>query len=215
MQRLGHYFFSAAVFTSNQDIRVGRADPRDSIQHRLHGSGRGYELRASLNLEETILRSQAFCAKQGSTQFDLGAQDGQKPLVLPRLLDEVARSAPHGFNRQIHAAPRGHYDDGKIAVNRDDFRKERETLLPRSCVASVIQIDKYSIIDTGGQRFPKLLGRIDTVHAITLRMKQQLKGFENVLLVVCCQDARDSVVAGVGGCDGLKIVRLGRNRHKR
>ena len=62
-------------------------------------------------------------------QFDLRAQDGQQPLVLPRLLNEVARAPAHSLDRQPDIAPSGHHDHGDIAVERDDLRKQVQTFL--------------------------------------------------------------------------------------
>ena len=73
---------------------------------------------------------------QRATELDLRAEDGQQPLVVPRLLDEVARAAAHRFDRQVHRAPRGHDDDRQRFVGRVDPRQQVEPLLARtSCRA--------------------------------------------------------------------------------
>jgi hypothetical protein len=44
------------------------------------------------------------------------AEDGGKAGIVPGLLYEVARASAHGLDGQIHAAPGGHDDHGKAAV---------------------------------------------------------------------------------------------------
>ena len=44
-------------------------------------------------------------ASQRPSEIALRAQDRQQPLVVPRLLDEVARPATHRFDGEVHRCP--------------------------------------------------------------------------------------------------------------
>ncbi len=45
MERLRDHFLTTAMLASDQDVRIGRADTRDGVEHRLHRCCRGDELR--------------------------------------------------------------------------------------------------------------------------------------------------------------------------
>ena len=148
-------------------------------------------------------------------QFDLRAQNGEQPFVLPGLLDEVSRSAAHGFHRKFDVAPGGHDDDRKIAVERNDFRKKIQAFLARRGVARVVEIDQQRIIGIRGQRLPDFGGRLGALHPIALGTKQKLESFENVRLIVGRKNAWRAVLARMGRRrSGAEILRLGRSRHE-
>ena len=84
---------------------------------------------APFGAQQSGFRFQLLRALQSAMQFDLGAQDGQQAFVLPRLLNEVARAAAHGLDRQSHVAPGRHDDDRNAAVEGDDLREQVETFL--------------------------------------------------------------------------------------
>jgi hypothetical protein len=54
-------------------------------------------------------------------KLDLRADDRLQPLVVPRLLDEVAGAAAHRFDRQVHRAPRGHHDHRQRRIDLLDL----------------------------------------------------------------------------------------------
>ena len=60
----------------------------------------------ALVTEQRVLRLEPLAAPQRPAKLDLGAQDGEQPLVVPGLLDEVARAAPHGLDRHVDLTPR-------------------------------------------------------------------------------------------------------------
>ena len=184
MQCLRNHFLTASVFACNKDIRVGGANPCNRLQDGLHRRRRGDELRTTLNLEKPVLRRESLGALEGAMQFDLRPQNGKQTLVLPGLLDKVSRPTPHGLHRQFDIAPGGHDDDGKITVERHDFRKKVQAFLTRSSVSRVVEIDQQRIIGVRGQCLPDFAGRLDALHPIALGTKQQLEGFEDVRLVV-------------------------------
>ena len=161
-------FLAAAVFASNKDVGVGRADARDGVEHRLHGCGLGDEFRTALRLEEAILGRQTLRLLKRAMQFDLRAQNGEQAFVLPGLLNEVARAAPHRFDRQLDVAPRGHDDDRQIAVERHNLRKQIEAFLAGRGVARVVEIDQQRVIGIQVQRLADLRGRSGLLDAIAL-----------------------------------------------
>ena len=112
MQGPRHNLFSRAVLARDQDIRVGRSNAGYGLEHGLHGRGRGNELGTSLSLQQAILRGKPLGALQCPAQVNLGPKDGQQPLVLPWLLDEVTGPTAHGLHCQLDVRPRGHDNDG-------------------------------------------------------------------------------------------------------
>ena len=71
---------------------------------------------------------------------DLRAQRRQQARVLPGLLDEVARPAPHRLDGQIDAAPGRHDDDGQRGVDLLDPREQLQPFRPRGRVPGVVQV---------------------------------------------------------------------------
>ena len=148
MQGLRDDFLAGAVLAGDQNVGVGGADAGDRLQHGLHGGRGGDEFRTALGPEQAVFRCQTFGLLQRAMQFDLRAQDGEQAFVLPGLLDEVARAAAHGFDRQFHVAPCGHDDDRNSAVEGDDFREQIEAFLSGGRVARVVQIDQHRVVRT-------------------------------------------------------------------
>jgi hypothetical protein len=59
MEGLRHNFFSGSVPARDQNVRVGRTDSRDRVEHRLHRWRRGNEIRTRAVAEQHVLRFQA------------------------------------------------------------------------------------------------------------------------------------------------------------
>src|ERR1700733_15103683 len=127
------------MFACNQDVRIRRPHSGDGLEHGLHLWGCSNELWAPLSLEQAILGGEPFRALQCSTKVNLSPQDGEQPLVLPWLLNEVARSTAHGLNSKFNVGPGRHDNDWNGVVERYDFRKEVESFLSRRGVARVVQ----------------------------------------------------------------------------
>ena len=72
---------------------------------------------------------QVLSALQSAMQFDLGTQDGQQAFVLPRLLNEVARAAAHGLDRQSNVAPGRHHDHRDAAIEGHDLGEQIQPFL--------------------------------------------------------------------------------------
>ena len=155
MQRLRDDFLAGAVLSGDQNIGVGRSDAGDRFQHGLHGRRVGNEFGPALGAEQSILRLQAFGLLQSATQFDLGAKDRQQPLIVPGLLNEVARAAAHGLDGEFHIAPGGHHDHRNAAVERDDFGQQIEAFVAGSCVARVVQVDQERIVGVSVSTAPR------------------------------------------------------------
>jgi len=88
-----------------------------------------------------MLRKQALLHMPGDFQFAAGVfallrtvglfLDGRKETrVVPGLLNEVDCPAPHRFDGQIDARPRGHYDHRHVNVVRQQFVEQREPSSP-------------------------------------------------------------------------------------
>src|SRR5260370_19777509 len=82
---------------------------------------------------------------QSLPKIDLSPQNAQEPCVFPGLLQKVACATTHRFNRDFYAAPSSHHDDGEAAVDSLDSAKEVQSLLPGSCISSVVQVHQHGI----------------------------------------------------------------------
>ncbi len=67
--------------------------------------------------EQQVFGFETLASAERLTELGLSADDGQQPRVVPGLLDEIARAAPHRFHREVDAAPSGHDDHRKRAVD--------------------------------------------------------------------------------------------------
>src|SRR6202049_2760599 len=92
---------------------------------------------------------------------------------------------------------------------------EIEAVLSRGSSPSVVEVDEGGIVEAGGQRLANLGGRLNTIDAVALRMQQQLKCFQDVLLVVGRQNTRGAVLVRIGRYQRMEVLRLGRSRHAR
>ena len=146
------------------------------------------------NAQQAVFSRQPFRSLQGAMKFDLGAQNGEQPLVLPRLLNKIARAAAHGLDRQVHVAPCGHHNDRERAVHRHNIRKQVQPFLSGSRVARVVQVDQHRVVGRTRERLARQLGRADDINLVALRLQQQFNGFKDMLLVVGRQNA-----GGLGG----------------
>jgi hypothetical protein len=101
-------------------------------------------------------------AAERTAQFGLRPDDRQQPLVVPRLLDEVARAAPHRFDRDVHRAPGRHHHHRERFVGGVDALQQVEPFLARRGVARVVQVHQ------------------DDVEVLQFESAQQLRGDEAV-----------------------------------
>ena len=70
---------------------------------------------------------------------------GEQARVVPRLLNEVDRAAPHRLDREIDAGPRGHHDHRHAAVARQQMIEQRQAFVARGGVARIIHVHQDQI----------------------------------------------------------------------
>jgi len=185
----GDDFLSGAMLAGDENVCVGGADARDQVHHGAHGGGFGDQGGAAIGAEEAVFGFEALAFPQGLREFDLRFENGEKPGVLPRLLDEILGAAAHGFDGKFEAAPGGHDDDGKGAVFRANVGKKVEAFLAGSCVSSVIQIHQESVKLAGLERRKNGSGRGDGFGFKSLAFQKQPEGFADVGLIVGDEDS--------------------------
>ena len=168
MQRARYYFLTCAVFARDQDIRIGRSDPRDGFEDGLHERGRGDELGTSLSLQQAILGGKAVGALQGAAKVNLRAQDCDQPFVLPWFLNEIPCPAAHCLHCQFNVCPSSHDNDGNRVVESNNLRKKVEALLPGSGISRVVQVNEQCIVRPGGKGVANKSRRSRGLHFVPL-----------------------------------------------
>src|ERR1700678_3196742 len=123
------------MLAGDEHVGVRRSDARDRLQDRLHGWRGRNEFGTALGAQQPGLGFQLLRTLQRTMELNLSVQNRQQALVLPRLLDEVARATSHGFNCERYIAPRGHDDYRQAAVEGDNLREQIEAFLTRRRVA--------------------------------------------------------------------------------
>src|SRR5271170_2053135 len=103
MQRSRDYVLARAVLACNEHIRIRWTDARDQFDHRAHGGGLSDQSRPSVRSQQAILGLESLASPDGVGQFDLSLEDGEQPVVFPRLLNEILRPASHGLYREFEA----------------------------------------------------------------------------------------------------------------
>ena len=78
-------------------------------------------------------------------QINLGAKNRKQALVVPWLLQEIARAAPHGFHGQLDAAPCRHYHDGKFAVEGLHMGEQIDSFLSGGGIALIVKVHQHNI----------------------------------------------------------------------
>ena len=88
-------------------------------------------------------------------QIHLRANNAQQAMVVPGLLDEIARAAPHGLDGDFHAAPRGHHHDWQCAVQPAARWRAGQCLPgPRWCRV-VVQVHQHDVEFVALHRFQR------------------------------------------------------------
>ena len=150
---------------------------------------------SAIKVGRPSVRSRRFSASrrwplaQRLRKFDLCFEDGEKPRVFPRLLDEILGAAAHRFDGEFEAAPGGHHDDGKRAVFRADIGKQIETFLAGRGVARVVQIHQQAVKLARFERGKNGGRRRDGLGVEAFAFQQQAESLANVRLVVSDQDS--------------------------
>ena len=188
MQRLRHQPLARAVLAGDQDVGVGRPHARNHVQHRLHGAGLRDQAGELLGAQQTVLGFQDLSFAQRAAQLDLRAQNGGETRVVPRLLDEVAGAAAHGFDGQVHAAPGRHHDHRQGSIEGLEAVEQVQTFLARGGIPGVVQVHHHGVEVARFDGFQDTGGRIDRLGLIALSLDQEAEGFQHVRLVVGDQD---------------------------
>jgi hypothetical protein len=122
-------FLAGAMLAQDKNVRIRWRDAGNRLHDALHRGGSGDEVGTVLRLQQTVFGFEVLSFLKGAVQFDLRANDGDQALVVPRLLDKVARAATHGLDCELNVRPCSHHDDGQVAVDGDDLRQKREPFL--------------------------------------------------------------------------------------
>ena len=187
-----------AVLAGDEDVGVGGADLRDQLEDRLHGGRAGDKVRHAFGAEQAVFEFQLAGAAQRLVQLGVHADEGEQPLVLPRLLDKVARAALDAFDGQVDVAPRRHHDHREARIEFLDMGEQIEAFLAGGGVARVVQVDEHDIVVALAQRLQKQLRRAHAIDVDPLRLEQQLDGFKNVRLIVGNQNPDFFLLSGDG-----------------
>ena len=109
------HFLAGAGLAGDQHVGIRRAHARDQLQHRLHRRRFRNHRRQIVRAQQSILRLQPLpaCAAPRSSSIWV-RRIARQARVFPGLLNEIARAAAHGFDRQFDAAPGRHHDHGSM-----------------------------------------------------------------------------------------------------
>jgi hypothetical protein len=66
--------------------------------------------------QQRVLAGEALARAARPGQLDLVAQHAEQALVLPGLLDEVLRAAPHRRDGHVDRRPGGHHHDRQAGI---------------------------------------------------------------------------------------------------
>ncbi len=105
-------------------------------------------------------------------ELKLVFDDGEQARVVPRLGDEIARAAAHGFDGDIDGGPGGHDDDGQRGVERAELGEEIEALRAAGGVARIIQIDDGERVVVGLGSLQGGGGRFHGLGDVAFRFQQ-------------------------------------------
>ena len=174
-------------------------DARDDVEHRPHRRRFGQQRRMAVGHQRLVGGLELPAAPNRPAQLGLRPDDRQQPLVVPRLLDEVARAAAHRFDRDVHRAPRGHHDDRQRFVGGVNALQQVEAFFARRRVARVVEIHQDDVVVLQLHRAQQLLRRRRRVDQIAFGLQQQPQRFEHVGLIVADQNARRRLAARRAG----------------
>src|SRR6516225_3127382 len=118
MKSFSNHFLSAAMLAWDENVVIGWPHAGYELQNRVHGRCLRDKGWPSIGAEKLIFRLQPPLFPKASAKFDLSPQDGQKPRVFPRLLDEIPRPAAHRFDSQFDAPPCRHDNYRQSRIHR-------------------------------------------------------------------------------------------------
>ena len=137
-----------------------------------------------------VLRFEPLVAPSRGGELELSADDSEHPRVVPRLLDEIARAAPHRFDREIDGGPSCHDDDRRRAFDGLQPREKIEPFLSARGVAGVIEIneDEAEFLFADGRQ--RGLGRVDEHRRVALAFQEEAQRLAHGGLIVGDENAR-------------------------
>ena len=133
------------MLARNQHIRVGGAHAREQVQDRPHGRRFRDQRGPAFRPQQAIFRLQALPLAQGAAQLNLRPQNRDEAGIVPGLLNEIPRAAPHRLHRQTHTSPGRHDHDGKRAVHGLQDRKGVQAFLAGGRVARKVEVHQDEI----------------------------------------------------------------------
>ncbi len=185
MHRLRDHAFAGAMLAGDQHVGSGWPDASDHFEDRTHRRRIRDHRDAGFGCaQQAVLIFQTLAAAQRRAQLHLRADRADHASVVPRLLDEVTRSAAHRFHHQVHAAPRGHHDHRQCAVHGGDAIQQVQTFLARSGVTGVIQVHQQDVVVLGFEGAEDAAGRSRRVDLEAFALQQQAERFQHVVLIV-------------------------------
>jgi hypothetical protein len=150
---------AGAVLAGHEHARAGRRHALDERHHRRHRP-RPRDHRRQLGLPGARgLGVEPVRRPQRPRQLELRVQRGEQPRVVPRLLQVVARAAPHRLDGALDRSPRRHHDDRQRRIDLAQAREQVHALLAGGGVARVVEIEQADVEvlglaqrDHGGRR---------------------------------------------------------------
>ena len=189
VQRAGDDAFARAVFTGDEHVGIRRTDAIDQFEDGPHGGRFGDErLAFAADAKQFVFRFEPLAFAQCFAEFDLVADDGGEPGVVPGLLDEVARAAAHCLDSQLDVGPGRHDHHGQRAVERLNAREQIEALLARSRVTGVIEVHQHDVefvLLQCGEDFGR---RTHRCCPVTFSFQQKTERLQHIGLVIGNQD---------------------------
>src|SRR5437773_182975 len=146
---------------------------------------------------DAMLALELLAAPQRPPELHVGAERGEQPAVVPRLLDEVARATAHRLHRTVDAGPGGHHHDRGRRVERLESRQQVEAFGAGGGVPRVVHVDQQSVEVALVERREDGAGRGGGVDLVALALEKEFQGLEDVLLIVSDEDAGGSLAHGV------------------
>ena len=175
---------AGAVFAADENVGVRTADAVDDLKHGLHGRRLGDELWFSLVAEYSVFGFEPLASPQRLTEFRLSVDDRQQPRIVPGLLNKVARPAAHRLDCDVNAAPGGHHNDRKRAVDLLNPREHVEAFLPGGRVPGVVEVHQQYVEVSLLDRLDDVDRPLDGFNIITFGFEEQTKRLEHVCLIV-------------------------------
>ena len=178
------------MLAEDEHIRFRWTHALHQPQHGLHGRRFGDQLGEPFFPEGAVLDLEMLALAQRATQLHLGAHGREQTPVVPRLLDVIARAAPHRRDRAVDAAPRRHHHHRRRALLPLDARQQIQPLGTGRCIARIVHVHEQRIevagFDGGENRARRGCG----LDFEALSFQEQFEGFQDVSLIVSYEETR-------------------------